>query len=228
MKFIITNDQSLHEAKDELVVVIDVLRAFTTACYVMNTNPKDYIVLDSPGFARKLKEKHPDYILVGERNGTKLPGFDYDSSPTEVENIDFSNKTIVHTTTLGTKGIVNALNHTKEVITGSFANAGAIINYIKKEKPNLVYLFPTDSSTNDNEDVMFAKYVKGYFVNKQLSVSSIKQYLATHKTGRFYLNRSNIEYFSKDFSFAFEANKFNFVIKAYLRDDRLIHLKKIE
>ena len=41
MKFIITNDQNLKKAQEELVIVIDVLRAFTTACYAMNNNPKD-------------------------------------------------------------------------------------------------------------------------------------------------------------------------------------------
>ena len=64
MEFIITNDQNIHQAKDELVVVIDVLRAFTTACYVMNNNPKDYIIVSDLSQAYELKKKNPDYILM--------------------------------------------------------------------------------------------------------------------------------------------------------------------
>src|SRR3989344_4279920 len=123
MKFIITNDQNLDKAKDELVVVIDVLRAFTTACFAMNNNPKDYIIVSNIDSARKLRKENPNYILIGERHGFKISGFDYGNSPEEIKNVDFSNKTIVHTTTLGTKGIINTLKHTKEIITGSFVNA---------------------------------------------------------------------------------------------------------
>jgi 2-phosphosulfolactate phosphatase len=228
MNIDIVNDQNLHKAKNELVVVIDVLRAFTTACYAMNNNPKDYIVVGHLSSARKLKKEHPDYVLMGERGGIKLPGFDYGNSPNEVKNVDFSNKTIVHTTTLGTRGIVNAFRCTKEVITGSFANAGAIINYIKKEKPDFVYLFPTDGMTDDNEDILLAKYIKGYFENKQLDMNYVKNQMASHITGKFYLDNPYISYFREDLSLAFDPDKFNFVLKAYLGKDKLIHLKRID
>jgi 2-phosphosulfolactate phosphatase len=227
MEFIITNDQNLHKTKDELVVVIDVLRAFTTACYAMNNNPKDYIVTDDISLAYKMKKENHDCILIGERHGLKLPGFDYDSSPTDVKNVNFLNKTIIHTTTLGTRGIVNSLKHTKKVITGSFANAKAIINYIKKENPDFVYLFPTDSSTDDNEDVMFAKYIKSCFEEKPLNVDSIRSKLLICPTGGFSFNRHNIKHVNEDFSLAFDSDKFNFVLKAYLKSDGFIHLRRV-
>ena len=55
MKFIITNDQNLNEVKEELVIVIDVLRAFTTACFAINNNPKDYIVKQNYEFGKTIK-----------------------------------------------------------------------------------------------------------------------------------------------------------------------------
>jgi len=88
MKFIITNDQNLKKAQEELVIVIDVLRAFTTACYAMNNNPKDYIVVGDLNLAYKLKDENPDYILIGERKGLKLSGFDYGNSPTEIKDLE--------------------------------------------------------------------------------------------------------------------------------------------
>jgi len=228
MKFIITNDQSLHKAKEELVVVIDVLRAFTTACYAMSNNPKDYIVVRDLDLAYRLKKENPDYILIGERHGFNLPGFDYGNSPTEIKDVDFSNKTIVHTTTLGTRGIINALKHTKKVITGSFVNAKAIINYLKKEDPDYVHLFCTKDMPDDNEDLMFAKYIKGYYENKPLSMEIIKNNLMKHESEIKYVINPKTECSKNDFFLALELNKFNFVIKAYLRDDKLIHLRKIE
>ncbi len=70
-------------------------------------------------------------------------------------------KTIVHTTSSGTQGIANAKN-ADEIITGSFVNAGAIVRYIQKVKPEKVSLvcmgyaceYPTD------EDTLCAEYIK--------------------------------------------------------------------
>lgn len=226
MNFIITNDQNLDKAKNELVVVIDVLRAFTTACYIVDNNPKDYIIVSDIDTAHKLKKENPDYILIGERNGFNIPGFDYGNSPTEIKDLNFSNKTIVHTTTLGTKGIINALKYTKKIITGSFVNAKAIINYIRKENPNNVYLFCSDGRLNDNEDLMFAKYIKGYFENKPLDMCKIRSGLIKHESGINYLINPTTKYSKKDFFFALELDKFNLVLKAYLDTDKLIHLKR--
>ena len=226
MEFVITDDQNLHKAKEELVVVIDVLRAFTTACYAINSNPEDYIVVDDLDLAYRLKKENPEYILMGERDGFNLPGFDYGNSPMEIKDVNFSHKTIVHTTTLGTRGIINALNHTKDVITGSFVNAKAIINYIKKENPNIIYLFCTNGTSDDNEDMMLAKYIKSYCENKPLSMDVIKKNLIKHKSGIMYLINPRTKYSKKDFFLALELDKFNFMIKAHLGTDKLIHLKK--
>jgi 2-phosphosulfolactate phosphatase len=226
MKLIITSDQNLHEAK-ELVVVIDVYRAFTTTCYAMNSGPKDYIVVDDLNLAYELKRKNSDCVLIGERDGLSLPGFDYCNSPTEIENADFSNKTVVHTTSLGTRGIISALKYTKKVITGSFVNAGAIISYIKKDNPDYVHLFYTDNTTKNNEDQMFAKYVKGHFENQPLDINNIKNYLIEHESGINYVLNPRTKFSKNDFFLSLELDKFNFVLKASLKSDKLIHLEKI-
>jgi len=227
MKIIITNDQNLDKGKRELIIVIDVLRAFTTACYVINNNPKDYIIVSDLDSAYTLKKENPDYILIGERDGYNIPGFDYGNSPEEIKNVDFSNKTIIHTTTLGTKGIINALKHTKDVITGSFVNAKAVIGYIKKENPKYVYLFCTDGRQNDNEDLMFAKYIRGYFENKPLDINTIRENLIKHESGTNYLINLRTKYSKRDFFLALELDKFNFVLKAYLSEDKLIHIRRV-
>jgi 2-phosphosulfolactate phosphatase len=229
MRLIITDGKSLGSmVKNELIVVIDVLRAFTTACYAMNNNPKNYIVIRDLKLAYKLKKENPEYVLIGEREGFKLPGFDYGNSPVEIKNVDFSTKTIIQTTTLGTKGIDNALKYTDDVITGSFANAKAIISYIRNENPENVYLFPTNGLENENEDLMFAKYIKGYFESKPLNVNSIRDNLMIKRSGIEYLTDPRTEYSKNDFFLSFEPDKFNFILKAYFGKDGLIRLKKVD
>ncbi|MBU2632723.1 2-phosphosulfolactate phosphatase [Patescibacteria group bacterium] len=228
MKLLIADDLNIEKAKEELIIVIDVLRAFSAACYAMKSNPRDYIIVPDIDTAYKLKRENSDFILMGERDGFNIPGFDYGNSPTETKDVDFSNKTIVHTTTLGTRGVIKALKFTKEVITGSFVNAQAIVNFLKKENPNVVYLFSTNGLVDDNEDVMFAKYIKGYFENKQLDMNKIRENLTKHQSGITYLLNPRTRYSKNDFFLSLELSKFNFVLKAYLSKDKLIHLKRID
>ena len=88
-----------------IVVIIDVFRAFSTACYLIDNNVKDIILVKDVKTALFLKEDLSNAILVGERNGIKVSGFDYGNSPTEIKDVDFSNKIVLFTTSLGTNGI---------------------------------------------------------------------------------------------------------------------------
>ena len=69
---------------------------------------------------------------MGERNEQKPTGFDFGNSPTHILEANFEGKTIVHTTSSGTQGIAAAVQ-ADEIITGSFVNANAIIQYIKRK-----------------------------------------------------------------------------------------------
>jgi len=102
-----------------LTVIIDVFRAFSTACYVFGNGAKKIIPLGDIDIAHKLKKENPNFLLIGERFGKKPEGFDYGNSPTQIENVDFTDKTIIQTTSAGTQGIANATN-ADEIITGGF------------------------------------------------------------------------------------------------------------
>lgn len=126
--------QQLEGAKQAkgLAVIIDVFRAFTTECFFIANGAKEIFAVGDEKIAYALKKEHPDYILAGERKEVMLPGFDYGNSPAKIEKIDFTNKTIVHTTSAGTQGIANA-SYAEEIITGSFVNASAIAQYINQK-----------------------------------------------------------------------------------------------
>lgn len=53
-----------------------------------------------------LKQQNNESLLIGERKGVKIEGFDYGNSLTEIVDKDFSNKVVIHTTTAGTKGLM--------------------------------------------------------------------------------------------------------------------------
>ncbi|MBK8806113.1 MAG: 2-phosphosulfolactate phosphatase [Bacteroidales bacterium] len=120
-------------------VIIDVFRAFSVAPYLVSLGVKKIIPAGKIEDAYSLASSFENSILIGERNEKKPEGFLYGNSPSQIEKEMVTNKIVIHTTSSGTQGIVNAKN-AERIFTGSFVNANAIIKFIKKENPAKVSL----------------------------------------------------------------------------------------
>jgi len=225
MDFIFSSLNNVEGARG-LVVVIDVLRAFTTACYLFENKVKRIIPVDTVESAFELKKRHPDYILVGEKQGWKISGFDYDNSPTEIKGKNFLNKTVIMLTSTGTKGIMKLPKDIKEIITASFVNCRAVSKYIKSSNERTVYFVCTDNRYDDNEDYLCAQYIKNLLEGKKPNFKKIKNYLINHPTSYGFLKKPLTKNSRQDFDLCLELDKFNFVIKAH-RNKNYIYLAMI-
>jgi len=197
-----------------LTVVIDVFRAFSTACYVFAAGAEKIIPVEHVEEAFNLKKTIPDAVMLGERYERKVPGFDFGNSPTHIMNQDFTGKTIIMTTSSGTQGIANA-TRADEIITGSFVNAGAIIRYIRQKDPaelSLVCMgyecrYPTQ------EDTFFAAYVRDSLLGLKTNFENIKKILRTGDGARL-LDPANEEWSpASDFDLCLNPDRFDFVLK---------------
>jgi len=219
------NIKIIHSARNAmdatgLTVVIDVFRAFSVEAYLISQNAQRIIPVGEKEVAYDFKKKNKDIILVGERNGIKLPDFDYGNSPTQIENIDFSGKTIVHTTSAGTQGLIRSIN-ADEIITGSLVNAKAIVKYIKDNNYNDVSLLCTSWQNPDyeEEDTICAKYIKAMLEGKPYDIDSKIEELR-HTGGAKFFNEELKDVFTKkDFELCTKLNIFNFVLR-YNRIDK--------
>ena len=213
-----------------LAVIIDVFRAFSLECYMMDRGAKKIIPVADKDLAYLLKERNPEFLLVGERNGKMLEGFDYGNSPTQMEKADLKDKIIVHTTSSGTQGLANAI-HAKEVITGSLVNAKAIARYITKNKINeisLVALCRTGKLPAD-EDILCAKYIKSLVEDKPLN--NMKEEIEKLKitTGsKFFDKLKQKDFPERDFYLCTEMNKFGFVLKVKKDEEENLYIEKLE
>lgn len=226
MNFKLVNSYENAGEAEGLVVVIDVLRAFTTSCFISNNNAKQLIAVDDLETALILKKKNPEYILVGERKGIKPEGFDHGNSPHEIKDIDFTGKTVVLTTTTGTKGVNRSVN-ADEVITGSFVNAKAVATYILKNKPRTVSFVCTDDSYFDNEDFLCASYIKSLVEKKPLNFTKIKSYLKKHPCSYGYITKPLTKYAKEDFKLSLTVDTFDFVLRAKNPKSENIILEKV-
>jgi len=211
-----------------LAVVIDVFRAFTTSCYVYNNGVKKIITVGEIELAYDLKQKNKDYILMGERNGYIQPGFDYGNSPSVIKDVDFTGKTVILTTSRGTQGIMSVLNIADEIITGSFVNVDAIINYIKYRNPEYVSLVCTGvaNELSPDEDTACAVYIKNGLLNKVNDFSKIKQHLKEQGYTDMFFDPDIKSHPEGDLQSCLDLNKFNFVLRVKKEND-LLCLEKV-
>jgi len=147
----------------DIVVAIDVFRAFSTSCYIAVQMPKRYIVVETLQEALELKLKFSDTVLIGERNGRTPEGFHSNNSPTEVSGLCLKDKTCIHTTSAGTRGLLKP-HHQCQVITGSFVNCSSVTKYLTCGSFRHVALLCTTDEDQAIEDHRFA-----HFLNSRLN-----------------------------------------------------------
>lgn len=211
-----------------ITVIIDVFRACTVEAYVMNGGAKTVIPVADKDIAYALKKQNPSYVLVGERNGVKLPDFDFGNSPSQMENFDFHNKTVIHTTSAGTQGIGNAVN-ASEILTGALVNAKATANYILSQNPEEVSLvcMGLNALRPIEEDTLCAEYIKSILSGKERDIKNDIESLRYTSGAKFFDARQRDVFPEKDFYLATTLNKFGFVLKVADGDNGLKKVVKL-
>lgn len=212
-----------------LTVIIDVFRAFSVACYAFDAGAFKLIATGMVDDAFELKKKYSNSVLVGEREEKKIEGFDMGNSPTEILNNDLSGKIVIHTTTAGTNGLVNATN-AGTVITGSLVNAGAIVKYIRSLNPEQVTLVAMGYRAQESadEDILCARLISARLNNSNEEFTKRISDLR-YSTGSRFFKPENLAFSPpSDFFLCSMTDRFDFVIKAEKRPDGHIDLLKID
>jgi 2-phosphosulfolactate phosphatase len=211
-----------------MAVIIDVFRAFSTACYAIDRGAGPVYPAGTIEEAFFLKKEFTGSLLVGERNEQKPEGFDFGNSPSHILDAEVKGKIIVHTTSSGTQGIVNVRN-ADQIITGCFVNAGAIVRYIRKLNPQNVSLvcmgyacqYPTD------EDTFCAEYIRNELLGLPTDWDNMVETIRKGTGARFFEPESQTWAPSTDFDMCLRRNIFDFVLKAE-KENEFFVLKKID
>jgi 2-phosphosulfolactate phosphatase len=146
----------LYEVKDTVVVVIDVLRATSTIATALYNGAGAVVPVDDItkciDMGRSLQG-----ITAGERDGKIADGLEFGNSPFEYPPAFIKGKTLVLTTTNGTRLLHMALNRgASHIITGSFPNLSSVCDYIiAQDQPVLLACSAWKDRVNI-EDTLFA------------------------------------------------------------------------
>ena len=210
-----------------LAVVIDVFRAFSLECWLYAMGAAEIRPVGGIGEALAWREKDPGCVLIGERHGRKLDGFDFGNSPSTVDPDAVRGKRIIHTTSAGTQGVTNAVR-AGEILTGCFLNAHAIAGYIRKRNPGKVSLvcMGREGLEPAEEDELCALYLKSLLTGEEMP--DVDERLQALRTGggRHFFDPELREVFpEKDFWMCIDRDRFDFVIRVEKDRDGLISIR---
>ena len=162
--------KNIDSIEKKIVVVIDILRASSTITTIIDHGAEALIpVVDE---ANALKYKNKDYLIGGERNGETISGFDFGNSPFHYKKNLVKDKTIVLTTTNGTR-CVEMSSNASDVIIGSFLNLSAVANYLKNKNKDVVLFCAGWKNKVNLEDSLFAGALAKKLTNAHLDDSTL-------------------------------------------------------
>ena len=144
-----------HELAGKTVVVIDVLRATTTIIQALAAGAKEVVPLLEVDEALALAAKLPGQaVLGGERGGKRIEGFDFGNSPLEYTPAAVGEKTLVFTTTNGTRAMLRCAQARRILIAG-FVNFSAVCRELADEEQIEIVCSGTDGHVT-REDTLLA------------------------------------------------------------------------
>jgi len=202
------------EQAEGVAVIIDVLRAATTAAYALALGAERLIPTDSVEEALRLRRLHPSWLLMGERGGRRLEGFDLGNSPWELRNRSLKGRVIIHATSSGTRGLVHA-RRAEEVLLAGFVNADATARYIRRRDPAQVSLVAMgeEAVRPAMEDEFCAQYIEALLRGEKPDFDEMRRRIAAAPSISKFFDPAQPQYHPEDLEMALELNKFDFAMK---------------
>jgi 2-phosphosulfolactate phosphatase len=205
-----------------IVLIIDVLRAFSTAAYAFSCGAKQIHLVSGVQEALDLKAQLPNAKAMGEVGGLPPEGFDLGNSPTRILEHDLTGITLVQRTGAGTQGAVRCVN-AEVMLATSFVVAQGTMDYVLKLNPNEITFVITGGFGND-EDVACADFLEKQFTDQE---TEAQEYIR-----RVYASRDALEHmpdhpqFPKaDLDYCSRINAFDFALPITRENGQLIMRK---
>ncbi|MFM2339040.1 MAG: hypothetical protein RL115_2233 [Bacteroidota bacterium] len=146
----------LYDVSNSIVVIIDVFRATSTIAAALYNGARCVIPVDSVPKAIDISKKVGG-IAAGERDGMIAEGLQHGNSPLEYNRTFIENKTLVLTTTNGTRLLQMALDKNADtIISGSFPNLSAVCNFLLAQNKNVILGCAGWKDRFNLEDTLFA------------------------------------------------------------------------
>lgn len=184
----------LYDIGQSIVVVIDILRATTSITYGIENGAVAIIPVANVEDCLEFADQ--GYLLAAERNGEVVAGYDFGNSPFSYTKEKVGGKTVVLTTTNGTKALHLANKSAFQVVIGSFLNLDSLCDYLNAQDKNVLLLCAGWKDQFNLEDTLFAgavvsKLRKNFEYFDDSSVAAEDLYHLAKGDLRAYLHKSS-------------------------------------
>lgn len=186
--FLVPGPVNEERLNGKTLVLVDVLRASTTVCRSLTSGAKAVIPVERLDEAAELRAKlgPQDTILGGERRGIKIDNFDLGNSPFEYTEERVGSKTVILTTSNGTRGYTKA-NPTNLIITCGLVNVSRVARKVAETGKDLAILCAGEEGDFSIEDTLCG----GMLIHKLKEVEKIELKLNDAASLALLLYRSN-------------------------------------
>jgi 2-phosphosulfolactate phosphatase len=205
------------------VVIVDVLRAFTTAAVAFERGAKHIVMVAGVDDARRLQRRGAGDLVMGEVDGRKPDGFDFGNSPHEMSRADVRGKTLIQSTRAGTTGIESAAR-AKRIYAASFAVAGATARAILRDRPATVSIVAMgqDARERSDEDELCAMYLRNLLEGRKPDFAAVRRLALVCKTADKFRDPSRPWFHPLDLTLALTLDLADFAIRVRRRGGLLV------
>ncbi|HEV2216323.1 MAG TPA: 2-phosphosulfolactate phosphatase [Candidatus Dormibacteraeota bacterium] len=206
-------------AADGVVVVIDVLRAFSVSAYALGGGARECLLVETVDEARALAAATPGAIVSAEVDTLPVAGIAISNSPTQITEVDVRERLVVQRTSAGTQAI-SAVTGADAMYAASLVVARATAQACLLRRPQTVTLV---ASGDFPEDHACARYIEAAMYGEEEDVSRLLDpFLHSDRYRKF--ARGDWPGFPKsDLDLAFATDRFDFAMRA-TRDERSVRL----
>ena len=221
LKFHYTDLEDCHTAKG-VVILIDVLRAFSTAAYAFSHGAKEILLVSTVEEALTLKTSMPNSKAMGEVGGLPPAGFDFGNSPTHIDKEDLSGITLIQRTGAGTQGAVRSQN-AEVMLASSFVVADATVRTISKLGIDEVTFVITGRFDNrGDEDLACAEYLEALLRGNPSDTVPLVRRVFESRDALQHLDPAETGFPLSDLEYCTQIDKFDFAMPITREDGKLI------
>lgn len=145
----------LYNTKGAVVVIIDIFRATSTITASLHNGAECVIPVASVSDCIAIGASIPNSLTAGERDGKVAEGLQYGNSPLEYPSSFVKGKTLVLTTTNGTR-LLHMVQDAADIVIGSFLNLSAVCDYLLSQNKNVLLGCASWKDKFNLEDTLFA------------------------------------------------------------------------
>ncbi|MBG0771897.1 MAG: 2-phosphosulfolactate phosphatase [Anaerolineaceae bacterium] len=205
------------------VVVIDVLRAFTTAAFAFERGANRILPVSTVDEALSLQQENPGALVMGEVDGFKPEQFDLSNSPGALWEWDLAGRTLIQRTSAGTQGLVRAIR-ADSLCAASFVMARATAQMLNRSQAKIISFVITGLSQgrDGDEDLACAEYIRDLVMGTDPDPEPYLGRVATSTVGRDFSSGSLGYLLQEDFNLSVQVNHFNFAMPVRREAGRLV------